>query len=52
MICSCVQVFQLSVQKAKALGVWLWEDSRVGNGRLAVLVSGHEAMRDYIRSIK
>jgi hypothetical protein len=47
-----VQVFQLSVQKAKALGVWLWDDPGAGMGRVAVLESGHEAMRDYIKSIK
>ena len=46
------EVFRLSAQKACALGVWLWEDSKTGEGRLAVLESGHQAMREYIKSIK
>ncbi|CAL8465169.1 g4704 [Coccomyxa elongata] len=46
------EVFRLSAQKARALGVWLWEDPKAGMGRLAVLESGHQAMREYIKSIK
>jgi hypothetical protein len=46
------QVFRLSAQKARSLGVWLWEDPKAGMGRLAVQECGHEAMREYIKSIK
>ncbi len=46
------QVFQLSAQKARTLGVWLWEDPKAGMGRLAVQEAGHDAMREYIKSIK
>ena len=45
------QVFRLSAAKARALGAWLWEDA-CGTGRLAVAAEAHEAMRDYIKSIK
>jgi len=46
------QIFRLAAQKARALGVWLWEDSTNGIGRLAVQEGGHEAMRDFIKSVK
>ena len=46
------QVFGQSCAKARELGAWLWEDPKAGNGRLAVLESGHDKMREYIRSIK
>ena len=45
-------VFGKSCARARELGAWLWEDARAGNGRLAVLESGHDKMREYIRSIK
>ena len=45
-------VFGRSCARARELGAWLWEDARAGNGRLAVLDSGHDKMREYIRSIK
>ena len=46
------EVFFKSGQKARELGAWLWEDPKAGMGRLAVLESGHDKMREYIRSIK
>ena len=46
------EVFTKSCQKARELGAWLWEDAKAGMGRLAVLESGHDKMREYIRSIK
>ena len=45
-----MQVFALSAARARELGAWLWEDGRAG--RLAVRADAHEAMRDYIKSIK
>ena len=45
-------VFGKSCARARELGAWLWEDAKAGNGRLAVLESGHDKMREYIRSIK
>lgn len=45
-------VFHLAAQKARAIGVWLWEDSKNGMGRLAVQEVGHNALRDFIKSIK
>ncbi len=45
------QVFRMSAARARELGAWLWEDAR-GTGRLAVAAEAHEAMRDYIKSIK
>ena len=46
------EVFVKSGQRARELGAWLWEDAKAGMGRLAVLESGHDKMREYIRSIK
>ena len=46
------EVFAKSCGRARELGAWLWEDAKAGMGRLAVLESGHDKMREYIRSIK
>ena len=46
------EVFAKSAARAHELGAWLWEDPGAGMGRLAVLESGHDKMREYIRSIK
>ena len=46
------QVFELSAMQARQLGCWLWEDTKAGMGRLAVLESGHDKIREYIKSVK